>query len=194
MSTWYELSKIADGQWQNVGLSEAQDDYRIKEKIIDMYNKGIPIIQISRQLGVGLHAVEALVPKDSPQSKRVISPRKELTPENLNQAVQMFRQGKTVNEIATHFNISHQALLPLLLKSLNPDERTNYRIKVLERKSPQDIPKIINVLKLKIENQGLTYSQISNQTGIDPMLQKELWKFSIQATTKTLLCYKKWNR
>jgi hypothetical protein len=64
MSTWYELSKKADGQWQNVGLAEVQDNDTFREKILDMYKKRFPILQISRQLGVGLHAVESIV-KDS---------------------------------------------------------------------------------------------------------------------------------
>lgn len=166
MSNWYEMAKFADGQWTNVGLEEFRTNQDLRSKAIEMAQRGVSRQQISRNLGISLTALDSF--RISPSAfgiDRKVQAPKQITQEDIDNAVSMYRKGNTINQIAVHLNVSHQTLLPILLKALEPEERARYRIKILERKSPEDISQIVKIMSFKIQNPSMDAKAISKATG-----------------------------
>jgi len=138
-----------------------------------LYQKGVSLQQISRQMNIGPNILRNFLSKRKGFQPERFGPGNNayngpaLDENKGKKAADLYRKGYTINQIAAHFNVANQTLLPYLMKALNPNERAEIREKFLSRKD-SNFKKIVDkIIGFKNKNPNLSSSQISKLLGIE---------------------------
>lgn len=170
MRNWYDLAKFADGEWFGLRTDYLKNNESIIEEAWNLYQQGMSLQQISRQMNIGPNILRGFLSQKEGFKPNDIGGRRPLSSmnaEKANMAADLYREGYTINQIAAHFNVANQTLIPYLMKALNPNERVAIREKFLSKKDSKFKNIVNKIINFKNKNPNLLPSQISKLLGIE---------------------------
>lgn len=173
MSNWYEMAKFAKGEQFGLKTKFLQNNQSIIDEAWKLYQSGMSLQQISRQMNIGpnilrnfLSQREGFLPTKGPGNFATNKPT--MDEEKAERAASLYAiEGWSINQIAAHFNVSNQTLIPYLVKALRPEDRKELRDKFLSKKDENFKNMVNKVISFKNKNPNLLASQISKLLGIE---------------------------
>jgi transposase-like protein len=161
----------------------------LKNNILHMRSLGKGIPDISKELSLPQTVINIILNNNkSPRlpNSPIITPSRSshkgpfgVNQQKIQQALELFRQGKSINYIASMTGITNQNIEPWLIQVMTPQERKEYRERILKTRGPEFAETVKKIKETYEYNPKLNRSQISKKLNIPLHVVKRIMEVFI---------------